>query len=195
MVLDVKEFPILKTERLILRQIEKSDANSILNYMSDKDVMRYYGLDPFQTVEDALEEIIWYHSTFYKKTGIRWGITLKDENIVIGSCGFLNIVAQHYRTEIGYELSKSFWGLGIASEALNAIIAYGFKHLGLQRIEALIEPLNLPSQKLAERQGFIREGLLRNYEFTGGKFDDLYMYSMLRRDFEKTLTQKHNTSP
>ena len=55
----------------------------------------------------------------------------------------------------------------------------------LQRIEALIEPPNLSSQRLVEKIGFVREGLLRNYEFTRGKFDDLYMYSLLKQDLDK----------
>ncbi len=55
----------------------------------------------------------------------------------------------------------------------------------ITRNKALIEPPNISSQKLVEKLGFIREGLLRNYEFTNGKFDDLYMYSLLKQDFEK----------
>jgi [ribosomal protein S5]-alanine N-acetyltransferase len=86
------------------------------------------------------------------------------------------------RTEIGFELSKEQWGKGIALEAVEAIINYGYEHMNFQRIEALIEPPNRASQKLVEKLGFIREGLLRNYEFTNGKFDDLYMYSLLKQD-------------
>ncbi|MGW9019629.1 GNAT family N-acetyltransferase, partial [Priestia megaterium] len=56
--------------------------------------------------------------------------------------------------------------------------------------EALIESPNIPSQKLVEKQGFIKEGLLRNYEFTCGKFDDLYMYSLLKQDFDKLQKKK-----
>jgi len=183
-MIETNTFPILKTNRLVLRQINESDANSILNYLSDKEVMKFYGLEPFQTIEDALDEISWYQSILNEKTGIRWGITLKEENEVIGSCGFLNMVPQHARTDIGYELDKRYWGKGIASEAMGAIIKYGFEYLHFQRIQALIEPPNIPSQKLAERHGFMKEGLLRNYEFTGGKFDDLYMYSLLKQDFD-----------
>ncbi|RDW15512.1 GNAT family N-acetyltransferase [Oceanobacillus chungangensis] len=176
-------FPIIETNRLVLRKINISDANSIFRYLSDKEVMKYYGLAPFETVDEALSEIAWYQSILDNKKGIRWGITLKEEDVVIGSCGFLNMVPEHHRTEIGYELSSSYWGKGIASEALHAVISYGFECFNLQRIEALIEPPNIPSLKLVEKQGFIREGLLRNYEFTGGKFDDLYMYSLLKQDF------------
>ncbi|MGG3122723.1 GNAT family protein [Priestia megaterium] len=187
---DVNTFPLIETDRLILRKIVKDDANNILKYLSDKEVMKYYGLEPFKTIHEALEEISWYESILNKKTGIRWGMTLKGEGKVIGSCGFLNRVPQHYRTEVGYELSRNYWGYGIASEALEVVIRYGFKYFKFQRIEALIEPPNIPSQKLVEKQGFIKEGLLRNYEFTCGKFDNLYMYSLLKQDFDKLQKKK-----
>lgn len=176
-------FPVLETNRLKLRKVIKDDAESILKYLSDEEVMRYYGLEPFKTVHDALSEITWYETLQNNKTGIRWGITLKGKGEVIGSCGFHNAVPQHYRAEIGFELSKDYWGKGIASEAIEAIVMFGLEHLKLQRIEALIEPPNIQSQKLVEKQGFLKEGLLRSYEYTCGKFDDLYMYSLLKKDF------------
>jgi [ribosomal protein S5]-alanine N-acetyltransferase len=66
---------------------------------------------------------------------------------------------------------------------LEAVVRYGFDHFQLERIQALIEPDNRPSQRLVESKGFHREGLLRHYEYTNGKFDDLYMYSLLRSEF------------
>lgn len=182
---DVGAFPVLETNRLVLRQIEKDDASSILIYLSDKEVMKYYGLEPFKTIKEALSEISWYRSIRNKRTGIRWGITLKGKNEIIGSCGFFNMIPQHYRTEIGYELHRNYWRQGIASEALEAIVRYGFESMNIQRMEALIEPLNISSQRLAEKQGFLREGLLRSYEFTRDKFDDLYMYALLKQEFDK----------
>jgi len=184
-MIDINIFPEIETDRLILRQVTKDDAESILEYLSDKDVMKHYGLEPFKSTDEALDEISWYQSIFEKKTGIRWGITLKGQERVIGSCGFLNIVPQHCRSEVGFELSKEYWGKGIASEAFEAVIKYGFEKLNLQRIQALIEPPNISSKKLVERKGFIKEGLLRNYEFTCGRFDDLLMYALLKQDFEK----------
>ncbi|WP_033543040.1 GNAT family N-acetyltransferase [Planococcus sp. CAU13] len=178
------KFQTLKTERLVLREVTKDDADSLLAYLSDEEVTRHMGLAPFTTVEDTLDEVEWYNSIFDKGTGMRWGITLKDEDRVIGSCGFLNLTQKHHRAEIGFELSREHWGKGIAAEALQAVIYHGFSSLNLNRIEALIEPANSPSQKLVEKTGFLREGLLRDYEYTQGKFDDLYMYSMLKREFE-----------
>ncbi len=183
MTVDMDLFPELETNRLVLRNITKDDANSILKYLSDEEVMKYYGLEPFQTIEDAWSEISWYQSIKANQTGIRWGITLKEQGKVIGSCGFHNIVSQHFRTEIGFELSKEYWGQGIAAEAVDAIIRHGFEQMEFQRIEALIELPNIPSQKLVEKKAFKREGLLRKYEYTCGKFDDLYMYALLKEDF------------
>ncbi|TCP29060.1 ribosomal-protein-alanine N-acetyltransferase [Scopulibacillus darangshiensis] len=179
-----KEFPVIETRRLILREVTVDDANDMFAYLSDKAVVKPMGLDPFQTVKDVWDEIGWYKSIFEEGTGMRWGITPKDSGKVIGSCGFLNMRTKHYRAEVGYELSRDHWGKGIANEALKAVIRYGYQHFLLERIEALIEPMNLPSQKLVEKLGFRREGLLRHYEFTCGKFDDLYMYSIIKEDVD-----------
>ncbi|MBT2686877.1 GNAT family N-acetyltransferase [Bacillus sp. ISL-47] len=175
-------FPKLETKRLILREVTTADDKDMLVYLSDIEVVKHMGIGPCQTIEQVNEEIGWYKSIYEQGTGIRWGITLKESGKIIGSCGFLNRAAKHYRSEIGYELSKEQWGKGIASEALAAVVKFGFQHLELERIEALVEPANLPSQKLIERQGFKREGLLRHYEYTCGKFDDLYMYSIIKGD-------------
>lgn len=177
-----KAFPILETERLILREATEEDAKDMFEYLSDQLVVKHMGISACETPEEVLGEIEWYKSIYKNGTGIRWGITLKDSGKVIGSCGFLNRNPKHHRSEVGYELSREQWGKGIANEALERVLKFGFEHLGLERIEALIEPKNLSSQKLVERQGFTREGLLRHYEYTNGKFDDLYMYSILKGD-------------
>ena len=177
--------PIIETKRLILREVTPDDALDMYDYLSDEDVVKHMGLTPAQSVEDAMNEIEWYHLIKKEGTGIRWGITLKDSGKVIGSCGYLNMQPKHYRAEVGFELSKNHWGKGIASEALEAVIKYGFTHYQLERIEALIEPANIQSQKLVGKQGFAKEGLLRHYEYTCGKFDDLYMYSILKSDLNK----------
>lgn len=182
MVIKINEFPVLETERLYLRKITEQDAPHLMEYLSDEEVMKHYGLEPFESVEDALGEIQWYDSLLAEQSGIRWGISMKNDERIIGSVGFHRYVPQHHRVEIGFELSKAYWGKGIAGEALNAVLSYGFEHFPIQRIEALIEPENVASQRLVEKHGFVREGLLRKYEYTRSKYDDLYMYSLLRDD-------------
>ena len=177
-----KEFPVLETERLILREVKPEDAPSVFHYLSDKEVMKYYGMSPMSDVSEAVEEIDWYRRIFDEGTGIRWGIVIKGTSEVIGSCGFLQYSKQHARSEVGAELAKEHWRSGIMTEALSAVVHYGFTKMELMRIQALIEPENIASQLLFEKQGFLREGLLRKYEKVNGEFDDLYMYSLLRDD-------------
>ena len=172
----------LQTERLTLRRVTPDDAPHMLSYLSKPEVVRHMGLNPFTSLDDALEEIAWYDSIVANGTGMRWGITLTGQDEVIGSCGFLNVASKHQRAEVGFELSPDHWGSGIASEALEAVVQHGFAELGFHRIEALVEPANIASQRLLERLGFTREGLLRGYEFTQGKYDDLYMYGRLKTD-------------
>ncbi|WP_096154418.1 MULTISPECIES: GNAT family N-acetyltransferase [Bacillus] len=182
------KFPILETERLILREVTPEDATDMFEYLSDKEVVTSMGLEPYKSAIDVLvEEINWYKSIVEEGTGIRWVITKKDSNVVIGSCGFLNMSRKHHRAEIGFELNKEYWGQGIASEAVEAVIHYGYKNLNLERIEAIVDPPNLLSQKLMEKQGFRKEGLLRRYEYNFGKFNDVYMYSLIRQDYKSQI--------
>lgn len=166
-----------------LKQIQLSDAHEIHNYLSDEEVRKYMGIYPYKTLQDTNKEIQWYEKIFKEQTGIRWGIALKGHQAIIGSCGFLNISKSNLRAEIGYELNKKYWRKGIMSEAYKAVIQYGFNEMNLNRIEALIEPENVASLKLVESFFFVKEGLLRQYEFGAGTYDDLYMYSLLNKEF------------
>lgn len=185
-----KVFPILETERLVLREVKRKDAESVFHYLSDEEVMKYYGMVPIVGVHEAVEEIDWYRRIFDEGTGLRWGITLKGTDEVIGSCGFLEYTARHARTEVGLELAKEHWRSGLMTEALAAVIQYGFIHMDLMRMQALIEPENIASQKLFEKLGFTREGLLRKYERTNESFDDVYMYALLRDEYGSAISNE-----
>lgn len=178
-----KNFPTLETGRLVLREVNEQDKNDIFQYLSDEDVMKYYGLSPFTSVSEVVEEISWYKSIYDSEIGIRWGITERDCNKVIGSCGFHNWDKRHNRAEVGFELNKEYWNKGMMTEALRAVIQYGFSNLHINRIQALVEPENTSSLQVLKKVGFKEEGLLAQYEFTRGKYDDLIMLAILKKDF------------
>ncbi|MER3114496.1 GNAT family N-acetyltransferase [Bacillus altitudinis] len=177
-----QSFPTIHTESLILKQATITDAEDMHIYLSNETVCRYMGIDAHETIEDTKGEINWYDNIFKEQTGIRWGISLKNNPTIIGSCGFLNLEKQHLRTEIGYELHHDHWRKGIMKEAITAVLRYGFQEMNLNRIEALIDPQNITSVKLLEQFNFVREGLLREYEYSKGKFDDVLMYGLLNKD-------------
>ncbi|WP_345807043.1 GNAT family protein [Bacillus pumilus] len=178
-------FPTIHTERLILKQATTEDAKDMHIYLSNETVCRYMGIDAHETIKDTKGEIQWYDKIFKEQTGIRWGISLKDNPAIIGSCGFLNLEKQHCRTEIGYELHQDHWRKGIMSEAIAAVLRYGFQEMNLNRIEAIIDPENTSSIKLVEMLYFIKEGLLREYELGQKGFVNVCMYSILKMEFNR----------
>lgn len=176
--------PVLESERLRLRRMEWADAEGLFRYWSDPEVVKYMNISPFASVEDTLEMINLLNGLSESEDTLRWGIELKEEGILIGSCGF-NVweLSGSYRGEIGYDLGREYWGHGYMSEALRMLLSYGFMTMGLNRIEALVHPDNTHSRQLLQAFQFREEGLLREYQKTDEGFIDLLMYSLLKREF------------
>ncbi len=178
-------FPIIETERLLLRKLSINDAPEVFEYFSDDLVTRYFGLDNFNSVEEAEKIIISFNKAFEERKAIRWGITLKETKKVIGSIGFHNINSTSKRVEVGYEITRKEWNKGYGKEALDAAIHYIFNEVKVNRIGATVRPENIPSQKLLKKCGFTEEGTLRDYQFTRGEYFDLIMYSLLKGELKK----------
>ncbi len=175
-------FPQLETPRLMLREITLDDAVEVFRIYSDPQVMRYWGSPPLQSIDEARRKIEDITAAFRDKDGIRWGITRKGSNRLIGSCGHWRLMKAHFRSEIGYELAPEYWDQGIMTEALGAVIRFGFEAIGLHSIEAQIDPANLASRKVLEKLGFVQEGYLRENYVVGGKFTDTAIFSLLKSD-------------
>ncbi|MDX2283372.1 MAG: GNAT family protein [Bacteroidia bacterium] len=109
---------------------------------------------------------------------------LVEQGRLAGRIGLYRIDSQHQTAEIGYWLGTAFQGRGIATRACRALAAYAFGGLGLNRIEIRCGTGNLRSQAVPERLGFAREGLLRQAEWLHGEFHDLYLYAMLRSQWQ-----------
>jgi len=180
-----EKFPEIKTERLLLREIHQSDAMSFFQILSDEAVTRYYDDDTFTEVSQAENQITWWQRGYQSRTFLRWGITLKGEAELSGTCGFHGIHRRYQRAGIGYELRRDRWRQGIMTEALTPIIVFGYQELDLNRLEALVMPENAPSIKLLEKLGFRNEGLLRQYERWGSKgLVDVYLFSLLKKEWD-----------
>lgn len=178
-----EKFPEIETERLILKEIRPENDKELFTFFSDSEVMRYYNLEPLKKIEQAEKIINMCAKGYENKQVIRWGIYLKKDKKIIGTCGYHNWAKGYFRAEIGYELSKDYWQKGIMSEAVKAIMLFGFNTMGLNRIEALIETPNTASEKLLRKLGFQKEGLLREHAYYKNEFVDLIMFSLLKKDF------------
>ena len=173
---------MLETQRLILRPLAESDAQDIFEIFSDKQVMKYYDLLPFETLERAREQIDFFTSGFAQKQMIRWGIELKDNGKLIGTCGFFAFNEDAEKAELGYELNSSYQGKGLMTEALEAVLGFIFRESVINRVEAYVEPQNTASQKLLEKVGFTKEGNLRQFERCRGELIDICVFGLLRSD-------------
>ncbi len=177
-------FPRLETERLVLRKLAAGDSENWFRNLSDDEVAVLIGMEPLKSVKDSRGLINSFSDRFEKGVGMAWAITLKPVGTFIGTCSYEKIDRENLSGEIGYDLLKQFWGHGYMTEALGAIIDYGFGHLGLNRIEAHTTAINTGSISLLQRLGFSEEGVFRESSFFRGEFRDDCQYSLLRREWK-----------
>jgi ribosomal-protein-alanine N-acetyltransferase len=187
-----KKFPELRTKRLILRQPTMRDVEWYNEHFSRPEIVWGGGEPAPKNMKVAREEFREYLVDLYqKRRGFRWIITLKGEGKPIGTLGYYKwLPTASYQAEMGYDLRKEHWGKGIMSEAMRAVIDFGFEKMGLNRIEVYIMPRNRRSARMIRSLGFKREGLLRERYFDEfGNFADDVLFSMLRSDWEGLKTE------
>ncbi|HVO82376.1 MAG TPA: GNAT family N-acetyltransferase [Terriglobales bacterium] len=142
----------IETPRLRLRDFIAEDADALARILSDPETMRYYPA-PFdrQGVEDWIQRNL----RRYSNDGFGlWAMILKESGELIGNCGLIKQTVDGIEEiEIGYHLRRDHWGRGLATEAARAVRDYGFATLGVDRLISLIRPQNIPSRRVAERNG------------------------------------------
>lgn len=179
-------FPQLETKRLILRAFEETDAIHIFNTYSLDEVTKYYDLETMKDISEAKVILNIFRSRFQERKGLRWAIQLKENGEYIGDGGFNFWDKNNSKSDIGYALMSKYWGKGLATEAVAAMLRFGFSEkneIKLHRIEATTDPKNVKSRKLLIKLGFKEEGILRENCFEKGKFVDTVMHAILRREF------------
>ena len=150
-------FPILQTERLVLRQLKLSDADAVLYLRSDKTINKYIHRPEnrqTKTIEDATNHIKKLTNQIETNTSISWGISLKENPEIIGSICLWNFSEDKTIAEVGYDLSTAFHNKEIMSEALKEVIRYGKTQLKLNHIEAYTHKDNNSSKALLKKHNF-----------------------------------------
>ncbi len=178
-------FPSLATNLLELRQIQPSDAEAFFALYSDEQTMQFYG-EPHRSVDDTRQALAQTQARFVQHEEIRWGITLTNEDQVIGSCGFHHFDTDFQRAETGYILNRAFWGQGMMIEAMSCILTYGFAALGLHRVEAIIDSANERSKSLLLKLGFTYEANLRQRSCFQGRFEDQHYFGLLTDEWHRS---------
>ena len=174
------DFPLLATPRLILRDLRPTDLDDLYEYASDPEIDTFTPWDHYKNIEEARENLNDFLEAYEKHGYWAWGIEhLADKKLI----GIININKPGYnrKVEVGYTIARAYWGQGLATEAAQALIQYGFEKLDLVRIEAVVLPENKASSKVLLKVGMQFEGLLRNYQVWKGKPSDLEMYAIVRK--------------
>jgi ribosomal-protein-alanine N-acetyltransferase len=115
--------------------------------------------------------------------GINWGITFKNApDKLVGMISFHRIEKEHYRAEIGYLLHPDYWGQGIVSEGVKALLDFGFNTLGFNSIEGHIRPQNAASRQVLLKNNFVKEATFRQNLCFEGEFLDTEVYVILKEN-------------
>jgi ribosomal-protein-alanine N-acetyltransferase len=175
--------PTLETERLLLRRLTLDDAADVFAYARDPLVAQYTSWEPHRSLQDSLDFLRGAVAAYERQEAYPWGMVHKADGVLIGTCGYLEWSRPHHKAEIGYALQRGYWGQGVMSEALRAVIAFGFTQMELNRIEACSLPENTGSWRVMEKAGMQREGVLREWVYSKGRFRDIVFYSLLRREW------------
>lgn len=174
---------IIETKRLKLTGFSPQDMTTIFENFSKDEIKKILG---HCTEEDYNKEEYKYKNGYasYNRSFILFLLSEKLSNKIIGRCGLHNWNEEHNRAEIGYNISdENSKRKGLMTEAVTAIIDYGFNTLKLQRIEALVGSNNIPSLKIIESHHFIKEGQLRKHYYVAGKYEDSILFSILYNEY------------
>ncbi len=173
-----EQFPALESQLLSLVQLDENHKGDLFRLLTIPEVTRYFPVIPIAKENDLLKKIAYFKQQFNEGSGMRWGITLKGQQSVIGTIGFSSIIP-HHKASIVYALHPAHQRKGLVTEALGALLHFGFIDLGLRRIEAEVMPGNTASERLLEKLGFKYEGLLQQWMNWEGKYCDIKMFALL----------------
>jgi RimJ/RimL family protein N-acetyltransferase len=155
--------PNLTTERLLLRPLKRSDAPEIFIQRSDERIIRYTEIPKAMVLEDAVNWIDKLADITEKGEGVAWVICRKGEEKLIGTICLYHLDAEKATAELGYSLHPDFWRMGYASEALAAVMDFGFNVMKAHFLEAYSNNQNLASLRLLEKAGFAKIGEVEQY--------------------------------
>lgn len=180
----------IETPRLILRAFRHADAADLFAVFSDPEVFRYIPVGGWKHVDEAHQRMARDIDKMAAGDYIRLAVERREDARVLGEVLLFNFARDSRRAELGYALGRKAWGMGYASEALVPLVDYAFEHLDLNRLEAVINPVNTASARVLGRLGFQHEGTQRERYVERGETSDGGLYGLLRREWQSNREAK-----
>ncbi len=174
------------TDRLILRRFTLDDAESMYeNWAKDSEVTKYLRWPPHENVEVSKRLLNQWVESYHDLSYYSWAIAFKEDNIPVGSIGLNTVSEIDEAGEIGYCIGKSWWGKGVMTEALKAVIRFCFDDVGFNRLETDHSVNNPASGRVMQKAGMLFEGIARQKYKSNLGFQDCKLYSILKDDYRK----------
>lgn len=179
----------LSTERLRLKKFKINDAKQFSNLLKDKEVASTTLMLPFPcTRQDAIDIIKKYLEEQKHQKTMRWAMTLKETNSIIGGIRLVPNVSFN-SAELGFWIGKNYWKKGLTYEAATAVIRYGFDQLKINRFDAHAMTENISSINLLHKLGFQQEGFHPQLVMKWGEYKDVFTFGLLRSNFNASHNQ------
>lgn len=175
------KFPKMVTRRLDLGPFESRDASDVFGLFGSEAWLRYVPREALDDPNQAVEKVQAMSKKFEECSAIWWTFRERATGDFIGYGGLFEINREDHNAEIGYGFNPGCWGQGFASEAVRPLVDFGFENLGLHRIFGLIDPENVASIKVLEKQGFHLEGALKDSAFARERYWDQCLFARVDR--------------
>jgi len=175
-----KKFPTIKVSKYLLRETKKGDAKFYFASLTDPKTIKYtsYNVKSVSEIEKWFTD---YKTQFKETKRISWAIEDTENKKTIGEISLFDVQVDHEKGEIGYFLAREYWGQGIMSEILEAVIKYLFHDLQINRLQSIVMKENLGSRRLLEKNKFKQEGILHKYKRCRSKYFDFILYAKLAK--------------
>ena len=177
--------PVIETERLILRAMSARDSADMFDYSSRGELTKYLLWSPHNTVSYTREYLSYVEKRYKVGDFYDWAVIWKNTDKMIGTCGFTRFNTEANSAEVGYVINPEFWGIGVAPEAVRAVMRFGFRELNLHRLEARYMVGNQRSRRVMEKVGMNFEGVGRDCMFVKGRYVSVGTCAILRGEYLK----------
>lgn len=175
--------PTLETQRLLLVKISPEHASDMYEYSSDPDVTRYLTWSCHLSAKETERYIKLLQKKYTAGVFNDWGLIHKGTGKFIGTCGFTSFDYGNNTAEIGYVLSRDFWGMGLAVEAAKAVMEFGFDNFGLDGFCAKCMEGNDASMRVMQKLGMSFEGIYKNGMFIKGSYKTIIVYNVTKEKY------------
>ena len=173
----INDKPTIETPRLLIRPLRKTDVPALKEWMPDKTIYKYWGKGPGKT--DKNPELL-FEKTERPGKSFHLGVEEKASGNVIGDL-WVYLIENDRMASVAIRLAPARHGMGFGTEALSAMTRFCFANTELKRLWAEVDVRNIPSQRMLEKCGYRREGLIRQGKMVS-TWCDYYIYGILATD-------------